>query len=235
MGEVDAVVPFPKVSAGGNVYEPEYHNCSAKHPCSGNGELFNATCGRFGNGTMDNLTEWRVVDLTTMTEGEDGVKKGGGGWGCTGLVVNGSVCVDGEMRFAMAYAQWDESGDDFLRTLSDLRLHKNWGEIQGGSCEVEDEEELNDGQPLWGGYCVCDSIRNGRFKHPSAKTRDGAGTSAPRPHHTPRVLSSPHPSLVFFSKASLVTNVFDLSLMNHDACTPLPLLNSLLNAKKRNE
>ena len=39
--------------------------------------------------------------------------------------------------------------------------------MQGGYCDVGDDELL-DGQPFHGGYCVCDSIRNGRFKHPSA-------------------------------------------------------------------
>ena len=164
VGEKIAVSPFPKLSLGEYTYDPAYHNCSARHPCNFNGELFNASCGRHGNGTMDNLTEWRVVD-----------RRGGGGWGCTGLVVNGSVCVGGEMRFAMAYAQWDPFSDEFMRTPGDLVLFKNWGEIQGGYCAAEDEDDLNEGQPLFGGYCVCDSIRNGRFKHPSAVSRLARG------------------------------------------------------------
>ena len=47
------------------------------------------------------------------------------------------------------------------------RLFSQWGQVQGGYCDVGDDELL-DGQPFHGGYCVCDSIRNGRFKHPSA-------------------------------------------------------------------
>ena len=77
------------------------------------------------------------------------------------------MCVDGEALFAMAYSQWDPYSDDFIRNPSNIRMYKNWGEIQGGYCEAEDEDDLNDGQPLWG-YCVCDSIRNERFRHPSA-------------------------------------------------------------------
>ena len=46
-------------------------------------------------------------------------------------------------------------------------MFSQWGQVQGGYCDVGDDELL-DGQPFHGGYCVCDSIRNGRFKHPSA-------------------------------------------------------------------
>jgi hypothetical protein len=81
----------------------------------------------------------------------------------------------------MAYAQWDDSAGtegsgDFVRTPANLRSFKNWGEIQGGYCGAdEDKDDLNDGQPLWGGYCVCDSIRNKRFKHPSASSTGSRG------------------------------------------------------------
>lgn len=161
---VVAVTPFPALNDGRGAatgYDAAYHTCGARHPCNANGEYLNASCGRFGNGTMDNLTEWRVVDLS---------REDGGGWGCTGTVVNGSVCVGGEARFAMAYALWDPVSRVYARTSRDIRAFNNWGGIQGGYCEVEDDE-LNDGQPLHGGYCVCDSIRNLRFQHPSAASR----------------------------------------------------------------
>jgi hypothetical protein len=46
-----------------------------------NGELLNATCGRSGNGTIANLTEWVTADAASY-----------GGWGCTGTLINASYC-----------------------------------------------------------------------------------------------------------------------------------------------
>lgn len=47
------------------------------------GELFNATCGPTGAGYTDNLTAWTVLDPDNN-----------GGYGCTGVIVNGTDCVD---------------------------------------------------------------------------------------------------------------------------------------------
>ena len=97
------------------------------------GELFNATCGPTGAGYTDNLTAWTVLDPDNN-----------GGYGCTGVIVNGTDCVDavtGESTsfillvwairlrpcvlftgepavnlFAMAYAVWDAFVDAFVRT-----------------------------------------------------------------------------------------------------------------------
>ena len=97
------------------------------------GELFNATCGPTGAGYTDNLTAWTVLDPGNN-----------GGYGCTGVIVNGTDCVDavtGEYLFnssrmgnsidfkcvlftgepavnlfAMAYAVWDAFVDAFVRT-----------------------------------------------------------------------------------------------------------------------
>ena len=43
---------------------------------------------------------------------------------------------------------------------TDLRVFSAWGTIQGGHCEVDDDDMV-DGQPLHGGFCLCDSIRHG--------------------------------------------------------------------------
>ena len=168
VGVTEAVHPFPLADDPMVVYEPEYHTCAARHPCNMNGELFNATCGPAASpGYADNLTLWTTLD-----------PERGGGYGCTGEIVNGTMCVDpttGEDApnlFAMAYAQWDSFTESFIRTETTARAFATWGLIQGGYCASDVAEE---GQPLHGGYCVCDSIRNGRFQHPSARTRDTGG------------------------------------------------------------
>lgn len=172
VGVIEPVVPFPLLDDPMYLYEPEWHGCRAKHPCNGNGELFNATCGPgFGNQSfMDNLTRWETKD-----------PERGGGWGCTGEIVNGTLCLDpvtGEDApnlFAMAYARWDDFTSTFQRSEVDLHIFGQWGMIQGGYCAVTSDADLNQGQPLHGGYCKCDSIRNGRFKHPSASRLESGG------------------------------------------------------------
>ena len=195
--------PFPTLrDFGFAAYDPKTHGCVAKHPCSGNGELFNATCGVDGGGFVDNHTAWTEASAS-----------GGGGWGCAGELVRvgdaadaagaaaddyaaasvgaGSASVAPEYRcvdpitkqpdptlykFSMAYARWDPETSTFARAGDDLALHDTPGLVQGGYCEATRPEDLEpDGQPLRGGYCVCDSIRNGRFKHPSARRREGGG------------------------------------------------------------
>ena len=66
VGYREAIVPFPASSGGPTAYAPEYHNCSARHPCSFNGEYFNATCGAHGNGTIANISEWRQERCTLI-------------------------------------------------------------------------------------------------------------------------------------------------------------------------
>ena len=169
IGEREPISPFPELLYG-PFYQERYHTCAAKHPCNMNGELFNATCGPNGNGFVDNLTAWTVLD----GDGRNG------GYGCTGVIVNGTQCVDENTGapapnlFSMAYAVWDTFVSNFVRTDQSKRLFDQWGQVQGGYCDVDDVD-LVEGQPFHGGYCVCDSIRNGRFEHPSAKGFESKG------------------------------------------------------------
>ena len=191
--------PFPSQREYGfSEYDPKFHGCAAKHPCSNNGELFNATCGVGGRGFVDNHTAWF-----------DAPASGGGGWGCAGELLRvagdaagaaaddyaaaalgaGSASVAPEYRcvdpvtkqpdpslykFSMAYARWNPETRTFQRGGYSLASHDTPGVVQGGYCEASEPEDLApNGQPLRGGYCVCDSLRNGRFKHPSARFREG--------------------------------------------------------------
>ena len=188
--------PFPTQRDYGYAeYDPAYHGCAALHPCSSNGELFNATCGVDGAGFVDNHTAWT-----------DAPDSNGGGWGCAGELVRVDDAVDAAgaavddyvasalgsstsvvpkyqcvdpvtkkpdptlYKFAMAYARYDPETRTFQRGAYDLGFHSPPGLVQGGYCAARAPEDLvPDGQPLRGGYCVCDSLRNGRFRHPSAR------------------------------------------------------------------
>ena len=189
------IYPYPtQREFGYSEYDSEYHGCVALHPCSGNGELFNATCGVGGSGFVDNHTEWVAANFSA-----------GGGWGCAGELVEVEVYGSGEQiddyvasaldqtttrkkyvcvdpvtkksapelyKFAMAYARYDPSTKGFLRESFDLIGHDVPGLVQGGYCAVEsgvDGEKI--AQPLVGGFCLCDSLRTGRFRHPSARYR----------------------------------------------------------------
>ena len=245
------VFPFPEHQKvfGNTALHETYHGCRALHPCSGNGELFNATCGEKGSGftvrpwahllqilpprfpafdvnhfflqPQDNHTAWVAVD--------DDIA-GGGGWGCAGELVEvvdvedgqGAVddyvpvalggvattqktftCVDPVTKkpapdlykFAMAYARFDPLATDFVKSFqrkeTDLREPGPLGVVQGGYCAVKESDagggdsggnsgnsgnSNSDGTtkypfPLVGGFCQCDSLRNGRFKHPSSYYR----------------------------------------------------------------
>ena len=176
VGFREAVLPYPWTAEylGENAYVPRFHTCAAKHPCNQNGELVNATCGSLGQGFVDDIQPWTVVDERT-----------GGGFGCPGNLVDGvngtRLClslVNGVEThvtplFAMGYFIWSAGAQEYVRNEFVKRTFSKHGQIQGGYCESDDD--LNEGQPLHGGYCVCDGIRNERFQHPSAKSQEGEG------------------------------------------------------------
>ena len=84
--------------------------------------------------------------------------------GCTGININGTDCLQGQFLFGMAYLESDTSRPDGLLRTFDLP-----GQIQGGICEEEPDPET--GLNIYGGSCVCDSVNNGRFAHPSSRSR----------------------------------------------------------------
>jgi hypothetical protein len=206
LGVKHPTYPFPTQREHGyDAYDPAFHGCVAKHPCNNNGELFNATCGVDGRGFVDNHTAWTDApasggggwgcagELVRVDDGagiagdsgsvDDYVSEALGGGSVS--VVPKYVCVDpvtkkpdpSLYKFAMAYARWDAETRTFLRVNYDLTSHDTPGLVQGGYCEASNLEDLEpDGQPLRGGYCVCDSLRNGRFKHPSARGFESGGT-----------------------------------------------------------
>ena len=141
--------PFPTQRDYGYAeYDPAYHGCAALHPCSSNGELFNATCGVDGAGFVDNHTAWT-----------DAPDSNGGGWGCAGELVRVDDAVDAAgaavddyvasalgsstsvvpkyqcvdpvtkkpdptlYKFAMAYARYDPETRTFQRGAYDLGFH----------------------------------------------------------------------------------------------------------------
>lgn len=205
LGVKHPTYPFPTQREHGyDAYDPAFHGCVAKHPCNNNGELFNATCGVDGRGFVDNHTAWTDApasggggwgcdgELVRVDDGagiagdsgsvDDYVSEALGGGSVS--VVPKYVCVDpvtkkpdpSLYKFAMAYARWDAETRTFLRVNYDLTSHDTPGLVQGGYCEASNLEDLEpDGQPLRGGYCVCDSLRNGRFKHPSARAFESGG------------------------------------------------------------
>ncbi|XRB05991.1 laminin-type egf-like protein [Pycnococcus provasolii] len=156
-------LPYPQLNASdvdvdafGRQFYPyieSVHRCEVRHPCNGNGEYLNATCGADGNGTVVNGTDLIILRI--------GVEREKFAIGCTGINVNGTKCVDGVYLFGMAYMEVDGSRPNKL-----IRGFDHFGQIHGGICEEEPDPET--GLNIYGGSCACDNVRNGRFAHPSA-------------------------------------------------------------------
>ena len=94
------IYPYPSLQESRTEEDPLYHNCSVRHPCSQNGEYFNATCGAQHAGT--NASEYVAL-------GQPWTAALDGGWGCTGAFSPPASCVGGVFLFAMAYADVDKA------------------------------------------------------------------------------------------------------------------------------
>jgi len=168
VGAKAAVHPYPWWSGGLNpalefvtiggtsslYYDAQYHTCSVPHPCSMNGEYFNATCAAGFSLVQSTAQPWSVADLDND-----------GGWGCTGTLLSDGSCQNGDVLLAMPYVTKQSDGS-VVRDGDALQNHKQWGVITGGVC-VPDDISSAGLMPITGGYCMCDSTRLGRTSFPS--------------------------------------------------------------------
>jgi hypothetical protein len=160
-------LPFPSMSALGypqGEFHYEYHNCSVLHPCNQNGEWVNATCGLYGNGTVYNGTNCEAGSAPVLNGTE-----------CTGRWLFGMQYNDEgtdlwEIKLTNQYLGFDRVwlSERTKQSPLSVRKHQRFGEVIGGVCvEAEDVDADPTPLPLYGGTCLCDSIRNGRYQHPS--------------------------------------------------------------------
>ena len=166
--------PFPTQRDYGYAeYDPAYHGCAALHPCSSNGELFNATCGVDGAGFVDNHTAWT-----------DAPDSNGGGWGCAGELVRVDDAVTprrrgGRLRrlgarvFDIGRSQVPVRGPRDEKTRSDLV------QVRDGVCAVRPRDAYVSTRRLRPRFSLPPGLGAGRVLRGARARGPSAGRAAP--------------------------------------------------------